>query len=245
MRRNSKILMRLPTMVIHRRTITEPAAALPQQLAVTDNITTSSSQEFEEQESPSDELVVDDSWLHSDNGSDDMDNTAMLLCDASFDESVDPFLQTSAFIMMDRRLVGIRRIDLARRVAIRPDFIGLAKCPEYFGDLIGIPRTRPRVRPVRENQLRAFYQPGVAPCASRLPYLVWPLVVQAGTHEQHLAIPTSLLTDCSCLAGSNIFSCKIKALTEACSSSASYEQGSRALSHLHPQAGVSEDTSYC
>lgn len=73
------------------------------------------------------------------------DDTSLMFNDDSFDEAVSPTLQTDSVKLCGRTMVSMRRLGLNMVGLIKaPWFDGLARCPTYVGDDIGIQRVRPR-----------------------------------------------------------------------------------------------------
>lgn len=73
------------------------------------------------------------------------DDISLMFNDDSFDEAVSPTLQTDSVKLCGRTMVSMRRLGLNMVGLIKaPWFDGLARCPTYVGDDIGIQRVRPR-----------------------------------------------------------------------------------------------------
>jgi hypothetical protein len=73
----------------------------------------------------------------------DIDNTSLMFNDNSLDESVNPDQHSSAMNLFGRKMVNMRRLCLGLRTN-RDWFVGLARGPNYTGELVGLQCVRPR-----------------------------------------------------------------------------------------------------
>lgn len=157
-------------------------------------------------------IYIEEAIVHGDvpevdnNDSVEDGNTSFMF--HSYDDPIDPNLQTPGLKVMKHRLIVRRSLDNERKLALYPWFVGLARCPKYIGDAIEQPRVRPLRRTLprmlQPNQHHresytcrrkcatktsaAHYLAARALATSKIPYLIWPLVNPAG--ERHILTPS-------------------------------------------------------
>jgi hypothetical protein len=73
----------------------------------------------------------------------DMDDTSLMFNDNSFDESISPDQQSSAFNIFGRKMVSMKRLGMGLRTN-KDWFVGLSQCPDYTGESVGLQRVRSR-----------------------------------------------------------------------------------------------------
>ncbi|KAE8831406.1 hypothetical protein PTNB73_09053 [Pyrenophora teres f. teres] len=80
------------------------------------------------------------------------DDTSVMFNDDSYDEALSPSLQTDPLRLCERTMVSMRRLKMNMVGMIKaPWFDGLARCPSYISDNIGIQRVRSRKVEVPEE----------------------------------------------------------------------------------------------
>ncbi|KAG9187294.1 hypothetical protein G6011_05165 [Alternaria panax] len=134
-RRQSELWTRMTSVVVRRPTTARVAGQSEENISGEESLTRKCERPTIEFEGPPPDLNE-----RTENG---LDNTSLMFNDNSFDESVSPDQQTTALNIFGRKMVTMKRLGLGLRTN-RDWFIGLARCPAYTGDLIGIARVRPR-----------------------------------------------------------------------------------------------------
>ncbi|KAI1535558.1 hypothetical protein PtrSN002B_006141 [Pyrenophora tritici-repentis] len=80
------------------------------------------------------------------------DDTSVMFGEDSLNEALSPSLQTDAMRLCERTMISMKRLRMnMKRLINAPWFDGLARCPSYTSDNIGMPRVRPRKVEVPEE----------------------------------------------------------------------------------------------
>jgi hypothetical protein len=134
-RRQSRLWARM-TSVIVRRSARASAAELATEVE----------EDEEELVEESEKLTMEfeEPALEMDEPADnDMDDTSLMFNDNSFDESISPDQQSSAFNIFGRKMVSMKRLGMGLRTN-KDWFVGLSQCPDYTGESVGLQRVRSR-----------------------------------------------------------------------------------------------------